>query len=260
MTTSNPQSALHFLNDAALPEVRSDRGPRARADSQTVLDALDTTKEQAAIVGSEVISFAEGVPGAFRQDLVNGSLLAQLVATKRVPDKTRIFDWYDAYFDALANIGWSVQGRDFRIYVEASQNFDSHKAIISALTAVGAGATAVAMVVSTLEALQSMDEDSPWITLFAKESKGAEGASFQITAVEKGPSGEPFVTLAAFSLQATFKLTQVLFFKVRASDVKLRSCSSKVTINPDVANAVRQPLREKLVGHAADFIKALPDL
>ena len=212
------------------------------------------------MVGAEVVAFAEGVPGAFRQDLVNSTMLAQLVANKKVPDKSRIFDWYDAYFDALAQIGWPVQARNFAVYAESGQNFEAHKAIVVVLTAVfGPGAAALTMITGTLEALQSMDADSPWITLFSNESMAAESASFQISAVEKGPSGEPVVTLAGFTLNATTKMTQVLFFKARASEVTLRHCSSTISINAAVADAVRQPLREKLAAHAVDFVKTLPD-
>jgi len=259
MSSKTIQDALNYIDDAELPQPRS--GRRGSPQSQTVLDALETTRQQAAVVGAEVVAFAEGVPGAFRQDLVNSTLLAQLLATKKVPDKTQIFDWYDAYFDALANIGWPLQERNFAVYVESGQNFEAHKAIISVLSTVfGPGATAVAMITGTLQALQSMDADSPWITLFSDKSVTADTASFQISAVEKGPAGEPLVTLAAFGLNAKTKVTQVLFFKARASEVTLRHCSSKITIDAAVADAVRQPLRDKIAAHAVDFVKTLPDL
>jgi hypothetical protein len=260
MSKLEPGDALEYVDGLDLPEPAPGRRGN-RSGSGTVMDALDTTRKQAAIVGSEVVSFADGVPGAFRQDLVNSTLLAQLVANKKVPDRTRIFDWYDEYFKTLANIGWPVQETRFDIYVESGQNFEAHKAIITVLTAVlGAGSTALVMIAGTLQALQSMDEGNPWITLFSQESMSAESASFQVSAAETGPDGVPFVTLAAFGLNAKTKMTQVLFFKARSNDVTLRHCSSKITMNADVANAVRQPVRDKLVEHTVGYIKALPDL
>lgn len=259
MSSKRLKDALNYIDSADLPEPGP--GRRSGPESKTVMDALATTRQQAAVVGSEVVAFAEGVPGAFRQDLANSTLLAQLVANRAVPDKTRIFDWYDAYFDALANIGWPVQERNFAVYVESGQNFEAHKAIIAVLsTVLGPGATSLAMITGTLEALHSMDSDSPWITLFSRESMAADSASFQVSAVERGAGGEPFVTLAAFGLHAKTRLTQVLFFKARASDVTLRHCSTRITIDAAVAEAVRQPLREKVAAHAVDFVKTLPDL
>jgi hypothetical protein len=224
------------------------------------MDALQTTRQQAAVVGSEVVAFAQGVGGAHRQDVVNSTLLAQLVAKKKVPDRERLFDWYDAYFDALSNIGWSVQDRNFAVYVESGENFEAHEAILKvAAVVLGPSATALAVVSSTIQALQAMDEHSPWLTLFARESQSAETACFQVSAVEQGSDGEPFVSLMAFGLQARTRLTQVLFFRSRASDVTLRHCSGRMSIDADVVAAVRQPLKDKLAVHAADYVKALPD-
>jgi len=255
---TSAERARGFVQSAELPAPRASRGG---ADADTVMQALETTKQQAAVVGAEVVAFAEGIAGQFRKDLVNSTLLAQLVANKQVPDRSRIFDWYDAYFDALANIGWSVQNRDFATYAQDSKNLDTHKAIIAILTTLlGPGATALAMVTGTLEALESMDSDSPWITLFARESVTAKQAHFQVTAVSSGEDGEPMATLAAFALDAKSDMTQVLVFRWRTGDVTLRHCSSQVSIDAEVAEAVRQPLREKLAAHAADYVKSLPDL
>lgn len=259
MSARSFDDALNFIQAAELPTPRTRRG--GGTDSQAVQDALATTRQQAAVVGAGVVAFAEGIPGKFRQDLVNSTLLAQLVATKKVPDKSQLFAWYDVYFDTLANIGWPVQERTFSEYKESGQNFEAHKAIIAVISAaLGPGATAVAMITGTLQALQSMDADSPWITLFSRESMSAQSASFQVSAVEKGPDGEPFVTLAAFGLQANSRITQVLFFKARAGDVNLRHCSSKIAIDAALADQLREPVRQKLAAHALDFIKALPDL
>ncbi|GAB3657840.1 hypothetical protein [Ramlibacter alkalitolerans] len=258
MSQLSAEQARSYVDAAEIPQPRSARGT---VDGAAVLSALDTTRQQAAVVASEVVAFADGVSGQFRQDLVNSTLLAQLVANQKVSDRSRIFDWYDAYFDALANIGWAVQGRDFAIYNEQGQNFDAHKAIIGVLaTVLGPAATALAMVTSTLEALQSMDADSPWIRLFARESQSAQQAHFQVTAVDVGTDGEPFVTLVAFGLEAHAGMTQVLFFRWRTSDVTLRHCSGQVGIDAAVADALRAPLRQKLAAHAIDFVKALPDL
>jgi len=252
------ENARAYVIGAEIPEPR---GARGAGDNADVMAALETTKQQAAVVASEVVAFAPGVSGTFRQDLVNSTLLAQLVAKQKVPDSRQIFDWYDAYFDALANIGWSVAARDFAIWNQQGQDLDVHKAIIAVLaTVLGPAVTALAIVTSTLDALQSMEPDSPWITLFSRESQHAEQAHFQVTAVSVGDDGQPFVTLAAFSVQANATTTQVLFFRWRASNAVLRHCSSKVSIDEGVAAAIRGPLRDKVAAHAADFIKALPDL
>jgi hypothetical protein len=260
METNRSDYAQRYIQHIELPAPRSSRiRGGSGQNSETIMGTLQTTRQQAAVVGSEIVAFADGVNSAQRQDLVNSTLLAQLVANKMVAERYRFFDWYNAYFDALTNIGWFVQDRNFATYVESSENFEAHQAILKvAATVLGAAPSALLVVTNTLQALQAMDASSPWLTLFARESQSAETASFQISAVEQGADHHPVVSLMAFGLQAHTGMTQVLFFKGRTSEVTLHHWSSRMSIDPDVVAAVRQMLKEKLTSHVMDYVKAIP--
>lgn len=255
---STVANARAFVQQAALPDA-----PRTRAaEPLAASDApLVTGKNQAAVVGSEIVSFVSGVTAERREAIINSALLAQLVAKKRVPDATRVYEWYDAYFDALTNIGWVVQDRNFAEYHEESENFEAHKAILSVATALlGATPAALSLVKTTLEALQSMNASSPWITLFSRESQTARTARFQVTLAEQEPSGQFLVSLMAFGLEAQSTITQVLFFKARKNEVRLRHHSGRVTINTAVVDAIRDDIKQKLADRARQYVKTLPDL
>ena len=246
-----------FVRSAKLPPPP----PRLRgaADADTIDEALEAGKAQAAVVGSDLVSFATGVAPQWRQDLINCSLFAQLWAKAEVADPKRIFDWYDAYFGALQQLGWMVQDQGFAVYVETSQNFSAHEAILK----VAAGllmpsASSLALVKTTLDALASMDQDSPFITLFSRESQQASAARFQISLAEQAADGGLTVALMAFGLEAKTTLTQVLFFKSLASQATLRHCSGKVSINTPLLEQLRPDLNEQLKEHARGFIRKLP--
>lgn len=253
MTSERISRARGYVADADIgPE------PARRRDGATVDLALQSGKQQAAVVGSEIVSFGSAVDSPWRQDLVNSSLLAQLVAKKQVPDPTRIFDWYGVYFDTLKQLGWAVQDEAFAVYVESSRNFEAHQAILKVATALlGPATTSLALVTTTLEALQSMNSDTPWLTLFERETQATRASRFQVSVVEQAPGGELSVSLLAFGLEAESSLTQVLFFKSLASQVTLRHCSGRVAIATDVLAGVREPLKEKVVGFSRDFVKTL---
>lgn len=250
------ESARQFVKDVAVPKPRMMLGP-----TETVELALDAAKTQTAIVGSEIVSFVSGVTAERREAIINSSLLAQLAAKKKVPDLTRIYDWYDAYFEVLTNVGWVVQDKGFAEYKESGSNFETHKAILAVASVVlGNAPTALAIVTSTLNALQSMDESRPWITIFNRESQKARTARFQISVAEQDEEGQFFVNLLAFGLEASSDVTQVLFFKVRKEKAKLRHYSGRVTINGTVLDGVSEAIKAKLVGHANDYVSQLPDL
>jgi hypothetical protein len=252
-------SALEFVENIELPPAKKvdTEGPPLDINPFTYAQQ----KIQAAIVGSEIISFVQGVTPERRQDLVNASTLAQLVARKKVPDATDIYAWYDAYFDVLTNIGWTIQARDFAIYKENSANAQAHEAILKVAAGLLAGnAGAMIALKATLDAITSLKTDSPWITLFNRESRTAHTAHFQISLAQQDVNGQFLVSLMAFGLEASSTLTQVLFFKFQSEDAVLKHFSSKVTINGDVLTGVRKAVADKVSSHASTFVKALPDL
>jgi len=256
-----PQTAKVFVDGVSFPKrPRRALGIAEVATMPVTAAAFNTAATEAAVVGGSVISFVQGVTAERREAIVNASLLAQLVANKAVSDKTRIYAWYESYFDALANIGWVVQDRGFAEYTESSKNFEAHKAIINvATTLLGPATTALAIVKTTLESLQSMNESSPWITIFNREAQSARAARFQVGLAQQDENGQFFVDLMAFGLQAKATITQVLFFKSKKSKATLRHYSGRVTINTQVLDAIAKDIADKLIKHSADYIKLLPD-
>lgn len=257
--------ARRFVKQAELPRPRARPAARpgvVQPDTDAGVRAiLDTAKDQAAVVGSEVVAFVSGVTAERREAIINSSLLAQLVATKKIEDRSRVYEWYDAYFAVLANIGWVIQETSFAEYREDRDDFEAHEAILKVATALlGPATTALALVTTTVEALKSMNADSPWITIFSRESQTARTARFQVSLAEQAADGQFLVSLMAFGLEARSRVTQVLFFKVRKSDANLKHYSGKVTINTRVLDDVRDELQTKLAAHAASYVKALPDI
>lgn len=249
--------ARQFVKSVELP-----KPPRARRGvSKDLGFDFDAAKNQAAVVGSEVISFVKGVTPEQRNDVVNASLLAQLVAKKTLAEPktlTEVRTWYESYFDALAHIGFLIQDKGFAEYKETSENFEAHQAIIEVATALLAGSPgALLLVKTTLQALQKMSADSPWITLFNRESQSANTARFQVSLVDQDEAERFLVSLIAFGLEAKTTLTQVLFFKFRTSEVALNHHSGKVTINAPLLASVRDQISTKLAAYTDDYVKGL---
>jgi hypothetical protein len=188
-------------------------------------------------------------------------LLAQLAANKLVPDRTRIHDWYEKYFDILNHVGWVTQDRTLARYVATADTFQIHDQILNvAATLLGAAPTALAVVKATMDSLESMSADSPWITLFDREAQYAHTAHFQVSLAHKDENEQLLISLMAFGLEAKTTLTQILFFKFRTTDVSLWRNSGSVTIATDVLAAIRPEVIRKISSHASEYVKQLPDL
>jgi len=255
MSATTVGSARLYLSKLALP--RKATRIMLGAATEPALD-FDAQKNQAAVVGSEVLSFVKGVSAVRRRDIVDCALLAQLAANKKASVSQEVFDWYNAYFEVLENLGWVIQSKDFKSYTGQTTGLETHEAILKvAAVVLGAGSTALAIVVSTIEAMKSMDKDNPWITIFNRESQHAEASRFQIGLAQQEPSGEFAITMMAFELKADYDTTQVLFFKFHTNKLNLEHCSGRITVDDAVLTGIRDTLREKLIGRSKGFVDAI---
>src|ERR1700722_4340318 len=97
-------AAVAFVQDLDLPPLRGGRGlspqggvsresgspTRTHETPAATQGVLDSASKAGLVVGSSVISFVEGVPAEARSDIINCSLLAQLAANRKVPDRERV--------------------------------------------------------------------------------------------------------------------------------------------------------------------------
>ena len=248
-----------FVKSCELPDA-----PPVRFDlAKDPPSPFDIAKEQASVVGSDVIAFSKGVTADTRADIQNAVLLAQLVAKKSMSEPKTLSDvgaWYDSYFDTLSRLGFVLQDKALAEYRSSSDTFEAHESILEIAGALLAGSPgALVLVKKTLEALQKMSADSPFITLFHRESQSANTGRFQVSLVESDVAGV-LLTLIAFGLEARASVTQVLFFKFHKNDVTLRHNSGKVSINEALLAGVRPQVSAKIVAFTNDFIERLPDL
>ncbi|MDR3417038.1 MAG: hypothetical protein P4L83_12705 [Nevskia sp.] len=208
----------------------------------------DTDKTQSVLVGSTINSFVKGVTAERRNAINDSSLFAQLVANKKVPKQSDVIAWYDAYFEALTNVGWTLQSRSFATYEAGSQDADVHEAILTVASGLlgGTASAGYALIKLTLDALKKLSDSSPWITMFSRESQHEKAARFQVSLVNQDANQDFLVSLMAFTLEASQTVEQVLFFKFKSMTATLRQFSGDVTINDRVLNHVAPLIAQKV--------------
>jgi hypothetical protein len=208
----------------------------------------EADRSQSVVVGSGINAFVKGVTDDRRTAINDSALFAQLVANRKVPQQTDITAWYDAYFDALTNIGWVMQSRSFVTYQALSQDVDVNEAILTIASGLLGGTAAVGyqLIRLTLESLHRLADSSPWITTFRRESQHERAARFQVSLVNQDAEKDFLVSLMAFDLQAEETLNQVLFFKFKSTQATLKQLAGDVTINSRVLSAVGPKIAAKI--------------
>ena len=234
------------------------RAMGAPADHGEIFDAAKT---QAQIVGSAVFSFAQGVEAMTREAISDSALLAQLVANKRVSVEVDPIKWHSTYTEVLQNLGWVMQEGGWNDYSAEGTAVEVHEKIIEVLGVVlGPAATALAIVTSVLSTLKAMKPDSPWLTLFARESQKAKIARFQIGVTEPDAHGGVMTSLLACVIEADTTVTQVLFFKYKASKAKFRANNVKVSMNVPALVELSPAIRAKVRAYQIDYLSSIKDI
>ena len=237
---------------------RSIIGQDAADDAGVV---FDKAKSQAQVVGSGLFSFATGVDAEVREAISDSALLAQLHANKQVKFEDDPQKWFSTYAEVLANVGWDIQDRGWSDYQADGTDAEVNEKIVDLLTvALGAGATALAVVTSMFAALKGMNPSSPWISLFSREVQKGSVARFQIGLVSVGHDDQVLVNLIACILSADNALTQVLFFKWHKAHAKFRADSMTSSINRASLSDLGPAIRAKTRAYQADYLSSIKDV
>jgi hypothetical protein len=216
---------------------------------------FEDVKKQAVLVGSDIVSFDNGIEAEFREAVSDAALVAQLGAQTKLGGDADPIKWFDTYFDTLSRLGFVIQARDTAEYQLEADGVEVHEAILKVVTAfIGNVPGAVALVALALESLKSMKKDSPLITLFDRESQKAKIGRFQLTLVRTDPSGGLLAEVMAFALEAESKTTQILFFKLKKNRNRLRRSLGSASLNRAALKGLRPILRKKVQAHLAKFV------
>ena len=249
-------SAKDFVEQVDLPMAPTQVRDFGEAPSEFV---PDPTKEQSLVAGSEVITFTKGVTAERRKAITHSALFAQLVANRKVEDENDMEAWYKAYFEALTHVGWTVQSTDFIAYEATSDQADVHQAVLQIASGVlGQASAGYLLVKASIDALNKLDDGSPWIAVFRRESQKTRSSRFQVGLATEDPQGAFLVTLMAFSLDSSASKTQVLLFRFRAEHATLRKYSGSVTIDDGVLLQVAPLIRQRILTYTRSYIVGIP--
>lgn len=247
----------NFIEGLDIPLPRATRaGAAAPASAKPAIEF--GAGQEVVAVGPQLAEFSDKVSADLRPLISNSMLLAQLAADKATSQSDNVLDWHEKYRDVLAKVGWQVHESQDQERVVKDKNLSVHKAIIPVLTTLlGNAAAAASMIVTVLKGLEEMDKDSPWITLFERQSQHAKGAKFQLSYVDADPNGEPSIKLLSCAIKAEKTITQVLFFKFSSQRAEMHDRSTQLSTNRDVLLAGKDAISTKVGGFINDFVKGI---
>ena len=124
----------------------------------------------------------------------------------------------------------------------------------------GTGTAALTIATTAVNALRAMDPDSPWITIFSRETQKARIARFEVGVAERAEGDLVQVSSLACVLEAKTTIAQVLFFKLKSENASFRASTNKVTISAATLRDLAGPIANKVRAHQLNFLTSIEDI
>ena len=216
---------------------------------------MDGTKQSFVDAGA-LMSFTERLTRQHREDVLNGTLLAQRAADA-VADRTKQEEaWYRKYVEVLSHIGWVIQSFNFQRYTMQGKSFFINKALLDIVKDL-LSKDELGHIEHTIESLGN-DDNQPWWHVFSKESSGpSENGNFQVCPCHQDESGQVIMVLGAFYFQGSETNHRWLWFHHNSSKMHFFSSTQICTLDEDVYAQVRHKIKEVLGKESNDYIGAL---
>jgi len=229
------------------------------AEDTAAVNTIDIDNLPSGIVtGSNLIQFPTDASPELKSSVALTLLAAQRVATND-PVVLSPAQWLARHNTVLENLNWRNEGGGVVKSQFDSINVAVHQAIIPFLEAAFGGiAGAGALIVTALKQIQEMDKDSPWITLFDRQSRRFDVTEYQFSVVEV-VGDTVHLKMAAARLDASYGRTQVLFFKLKKEKAKFEQASQAYSTEAALLTEMNADLKVKLMSLTKSFIRSLPD-
>lgn len=252
---SNPKEFVQNLK-VKYPKYKLE-GLDSKSALESAVEGGNSQQPEAYINNKSLTSFAANVSGQNRQDLLNSTLLAQLVADYCHPESFNIKLWYLKYVDVLKNIGWTLSAKEFATFETSGSVFEMDAAVLQILSA-AIGGGYLNILTQTIDSFKSLSDSDNKIKAFEKNTHNLNKGTFQLAlAVED--NGIVSLSLGAFQLSTSEEIKQIVFFKSSKDNTEMKYLTDTATLNNDVFSLVRNDIQAKLGNKAQSFISKLPD-
>jgi hypothetical protein len=218
--------------------------------SKMDVPALDNPP-QGAVVGSNLLAFAEGVSRQNKQDVMDSFLFATMVANKAFNPETQSQEWYGRFNRVLSTQGWFSTNWNYSRYRSTHQQFSMEQAgleILGSAIAAAAlpGPASAAMLKVAGDAIVALKAQEKPLQLFERQTKTHRGANFRVGVCAESGEGTVTVAMGAVNFSANSTVTDVLFWTWNSADVSTFRGEDMLVFNTRAYARVRNQVQEQL--------------
>jgi hypothetical protein len=215
---------------------------------------------EGAVVGSNLLAFADGVSRQNKEDVMDSLLFATLVANKAFNPETQSAEWYTRFTKVLSAVGWFSKSWSFARYRSTHQRFSMDQAAIEILGSAIAAATlpgpaSAAMLKVAADTVSALKAQEKPLRLFERQTKSHNGANFRIGACAESADGTVNLAMGAVNFLTSSNVTDVLFWEWNSTEVRTFRGENTLVLNPRVYAHSRLSIQQKLGNNAKSAIE-----
>jgi hypothetical protein len=215
---------------------------------------------EGAVVGSNLLAFAEGVSRQNKEDVMDSFLFATLVANRAANPEDNSAAWYAKFNEVLSAIGWFSNSWSFARYRSTHQRFSMDQAAIEILGSAIAAATlpgpaSAAMLKVAGDAVKALKAQEKPLRLFERQTKSHNGANFRIGACAESADGTVNLAMGAVNFLTSSNVTDVLFWEWNSTEVRTFRGENTLILNTRMYAQNRLLIQQKLGNNAKSAIE-----
>jgi hypothetical protein len=252
------EERLEFIDSLAPLPIKPT--PRIGVFSTTIeTPPHDPAKAAATVLPNTIDVYMPKTPQQIIDDVDLCKLAMQLEATRKYPDDSQLFQWFNFYVDGLSKLGWTISSRSFQdVTIQQTGLTMDQVALNIAKDLIGADAAQMLAKVGKL-AVETVKESPDAIKIFEKEKKLGAQTKFDIAPVWVDGSGKANMLLNCISLDARESKTGILFWKSTKKSTTVKTGAVRTSLDNTTFSAIRGALRAKFNAQAEEFIASLGD-
>jgi hypothetical protein len=248
-----------FINHCQLADCTHSMIEHVSAMNASVPRLLEEPS-QAAVVGSNLMAFAEGVSRQNKEDVMDSFLYATLAANNKFNPETQSQEWYARFNQVLSKMGWFSTNWSYSRYRSIHQRFSMEQAgleILGSAIAAAAlpGPASLAMLKVAADAVEALKVQDKPLRLFERQTKTHNGANFRVGACIESTDGTVNLAMGAVSFSADSAVTDVLFWEWNSAEVETFRGEDNLVLNTRIYATLRKLIQQRLSKSAESAIE-----
>lgn len=212
-------------------------GPKIQSRSAAAVQLpIDKDELNAAIMGSGIVGFLEGMTRRNKRIVKNTYAYADIASRLLFPNKGDKVARYEAFKKLMFAMGWTEYHSAFTHYTSSTSKLTMDNVALDIVySAVGgvAGPAAGALKVVAEKTIDALKKQPDAVKLFERYAIEASGANFGVTVCKQDAEAEVTMAVGTVRYDTSANNTKVIFVEWNSSDVEIYQGKALFTIHEE---------------------------